>query len=205
MSGSWDASVKIWQAVPSTGLLSSVPEVEFFDHDTPIQCVAIDDSCQYVAAGAEDGRVCVWSVGKGGALLSQAHISSSGKAVSSVLWLQYGSACLLMCCSVDGNIKCMDMSFSVVASGQLGSGLLCIQCDPLGRCWAPSGLTVFSGFADGSIRLHSMVKGSFIELAKNVLVHQGGVTALSVSVDGELLVSGGEDGCIRVWQIKVSK
>lgn len=79
VSGSWDASVKVWGVSPSTGLLSSVPEAEFFDHDTPIQCVAVDATGRLVAAGAEDGRVCVWSVAKGGNLLVQRQISASGR------------------------------------------------------------------------------------------------------------------------------
>ena len=71
--------MKVWQVVSSTGLLSTVPEAEFFDHDTPIQCVAIDDSGKYVAAGAEDGRLCVWSTGNGGSLVFQRQISVTGK------------------------------------------------------------------------------------------------------------------------------
>lgn len=79
VSGSWDASVKVWKLAQSTGLLSSVPEVEFFDHDTPVQCVAMDDAGQLVAAGAEDGRLCIWAVGNGGLLVTQRQISAAGK------------------------------------------------------------------------------------------------------------------------------
>jgi WD40 repeat protein len=79
VSGSWDACVKVWKVALSTGLLSTVPEAEFFDHDTPVQCVSIDDSGKYVAAGAEDGRLCVWSMGGGGSLVFQRQISAAGK------------------------------------------------------------------------------------------------------------------------------
>jgi WD40 repeat protein len=125
--------------------------------------------------------------------------------VSDLQWVPYGTGSLLITCSSDGNIVCIDMtdsSYGLVASGQVDSGLRCIRCDPQGMAGSLSGLTIFAGFADGSIRLLSMQDGGFTDVDRHMMVHPGGVTALCISEKGDLLVSGGDDGCVRVWEIK---
>ena len=62
VSSCWDATVKLWSVNASTGLLEGAPDVELFDHDTPVQCIAVDSTCRYVVAGAEDGNVIVWGI-----------------------------------------------------------------------------------------------------------------------------------------------
>ena len=92
----------------------------------------------------------------------------------------------------------------MIASGQLDSGLKCIQCDPLGRLGGDVGLSVFAGFSDGSIRLFSMFSNSFVQICKHASVHAGGTNSLSISSNGAVLASGGEDGCVRVWELSTS-
>ena len=54
--------MKVWSVGTSTGLLEAAPDVELVDHDTPVQCTAIDGACRHVAAGAEDGSVILWTI-----------------------------------------------------------------------------------------------------------------------------------------------
>lgn len=205
-----------------------MPEAEFFDHDTPIQCVALDNSCRFVAAGAEDGRICVWSIEKGGNLLMQRQISSTGRysvcyyvfvcssnnsdissqhcrSISGLLWIQHGAKYLLLCSAIDGNLVCFDVSqvaCDVISRGFLDGGLKCIQCDPLGRAGGDASLGIFAGYADGSLRVLSMLRGAFVEIDRHPQVHQSGINSLCVCQTGNVLVTGGEDGYIRVWKIE---
>lgn len=113
----------------------------------------------------------------------------------------------MIACSSDGNIVCIDAAnstFSLAASGQLEPGLRCVAYDPLGKAGSAGGLTIFAGFSDGSLRLISMFDGIFTEVERHKAVHPGGVNALCVSENGDLLISGGEDGSVRVWEIKSS-
>jgi WD40 repeat protein len=60
ISGSWDASVKIWKVSADGTSHDSV--LELFEHESPVVSVAINDACTYLAAGAEDGNLVVWAV-----------------------------------------------------------------------------------------------------------------------------------------------
>ena len=63
----------------------------------------------------------------------------------------------------------------------------------------PDGNTLVSSGYDGTIRLWDLATGR--ELRK-LLGHEGSVTALALSGDGRLLVSGGgSDRTVRVWQL----
>lgn len=60
VSGSWDASVKIWKVSADGTAHDSV--LELFEHESPVVSVAINEACTYIAAGAEDGNLVVWAV-----------------------------------------------------------------------------------------------------------------------------------------------
>lgn len=63
LSGSLDATVKLWAVKSSTSnMLSAGPTAEFADHEYPITCVAINSKGDYGAAGAEDGLLVVWNL-----------------------------------------------------------------------------------------------------------------------------------------------
>lgn len=38
------------------------PVAEFFDHESPVHCVCIDEFATLAAAGADDGTVIVWDL-----------------------------------------------------------------------------------------------------------------------------------------------
>ncbi len=54
ISGSWDATVKVWQFKGNS--LNRLPLAEFTDHDTEIHCVDVDTQCTVAASGAADGE-----------------------------------------------------------------------------------------------------------------------------------------------------
>lgn len=63
LSGSLDATVKLWAVKSSTSnMLSAGPTAEFADHEYPITAVAVTSKGDYGAAGAEDGLLVVWNL-----------------------------------------------------------------------------------------------------------------------------------------------
>jgi WD40 repeat protein len=68
------------------------------------------------------------------------------------------------------------------------------------RCFTPwlGGDNVISGGEDGLIRIHRIATGK--EIAR-WQAHDAAVTALALSPDETLLVSGARDGSIRVWNL----
>uniref|UniRef100_A0A7S3LVG9 Cilia- and flagella-associated protein 52 n=1 Tax=Palpitomonas bilix TaxID=652834 RepID=A0A7S3LVG9_9EUKA len=61
------------------------------------------------------------------------------------------------------------------------------------------GGSIVSGWSDGKIRAFGPQSGA--ELYSINDAHQGGVTALACTSDNERLISGGEDGQVRVWKV----
>lgn len=78
LSGSLDASVKLWGLKPgASNIFSPGPVTEFSEHDYPVHCVAISGEGDYGAAGAEDGTLTIWDLN---AQITQAtHHCSEGK------------------------------------------------------------------------------------------------------------------------------
>jgi len=97
---------------------------------------------------------------------------------------------------VDGTVRVWDVNtYSVTAKGSCQTAK---TGAPL--CLAFSGEALFTGWKDGKLRMHDADQGEPMWTVDNV--HQNGVTALAVSHNKKFLVSGGENGDVRVWEIR---
>lgn len=124
VSGSWDATVKVWSACVSSGETVAIhrePLAELFDADSSIVSVSacsVSSSMNgggiVIAAGCADGSFCVWNVHSDGmqVLLHKELPSRRGAGpCSSIQWVRTGSG------SGDGILH-LFCSFS---SGKIGS------------------------------------------------------------------------------------
>mmetsp|Transcript_4395 Transcript_4395/g.12138 ORF Transcript_4395/g.12138 Transcript_4395/m.12138 type:complete len:1379 (-) Transcript_4395:1280-5416(-) len=103
VSGSWDATVKVWSACVSAGETVSIhrePLAELFDADSSISCVS---ACSVstpgagggivIAAGCADGSFCVWNIHSDGmqVILHKEPPSRRGAGpCSSIQWVRTG-------------------------------------------------------------------------------------------------------------------
>ena len=98
--------------------------------------------------------------------------------------------------SADGSVRVWDVnSYRVLSRGHCQ---VQITGEPI--CLDFTGEVLFSGWQDGKIRAHDAESGE--ELWAIAECHRGGVTALAVSNNRKFLVSGGEEGEVRVWEIR---
>ena len=70
-------------------------------------------------------------------------------------------------------------------------------------CLSASGNLIVSGWSDGKIRGFAPVSGS-LEFVIND-AHRQGVTAVAVTSDERLIVSGGGDGIVRTWTMSTGR
>lgn len=191
LSGSWDASVKLW-AMTTAGL-STVPAAEWFDCDASVMAVRLSADGALAAAGTEDGKLAVWSTASRELLLSCA-VSPSGRAVSCLCFLAAGRepAHLVVSGCGDGRLACFDLHGTLVAAARTGSGLRALTADKM---------AVFGVCEDGSIRVWAIAGGILKEYYRHACAHEGPATAIEVYSPKQIIVTGGENGTIRLWKI----
>ena len=98
--------------------------------------------------------------------------------------------------SADGTVRVWDVnSYRVLSKGFCQTK---ITGEP--QCLDFTGEVIFTGWQDGKIRAHDAESGE--ELWAISECHRGGCTALAVSNNRKFLVSGGEEGEVRVWEIR---
>jgi len=66
-------------------------------------------------------------------------------------------------------------------------------------CFSPDGKSIVSGWNDGKIRAFRPQTGTLIYAINDA--HRDGVTAITVTKDNRRIISGGEEGQVRVWAI----
>lgn len=114
ISGSWDATVKVWSASVSGGETVAIhrePLAELFDADSSVVCVAahsIPLGGIVIAAGCTDGCFCVWNVHCDGVQVL-IHSESARKG--------NGQCSVVKCASVGGKVHI----FAAYSDGRLAS------------------------------------------------------------------------------------
>lgn len=97
-------------------------------------------------------------------------------------------------CSEDGTVRMWDLSdYSVLCKGYCRDG-----GTPL--CIAFAMECLITGWSDGKIRTFDGETGELLWSLSDV--HRGGVTAIQVSHNQRFLMTGGEGGHVRIWDIK---
>lgn len=117
------------------------------------------------------------------------------EAVSGVAYAPDDSS-FFVTCSHDGTVRVWDVSdYSVSARGYCQTSIVGVP-----MCVAFTGEVIISGWRDGKMRAHDAENGELLWSIANA--HRGGVTALQVSHNRKFVVSGGEEGEVRVWEIR---
>ena len=103
----------------------------------------------------------------------------------------------LLCGSTDGTLACVDCTGRLFAATK-------VDCSIRTLCISQDGRAAFGGCEDGSIRVWAITDhgGALREIFRYPRAHDG--VCASLAIHKNLLVSGGDDGAIRIWRVLCS-
>ena len=204
LSGACDATMKIWEI--KNGNVSSKPSIEFYDIEGSVQCVHMDETMEYAACGVDEGLIYVWNISlksPASASITFTYQISIGESITCIKWLPYESGKIfysqgtfsdhkLVCASTDGTLLCVDSEGRLFAGTKVtDSAVLALESD---------GRTIFGGLSDSSLRGWIMSNGKFSEIYHFPRAHElSPITSLAM--DQDTIVTGADNGSIRVWTV----
>lgn len=171
-------------------LNSSLPGRTILRETAPIYSLASDAKQGLIAAADKDGKITVWSESKRTVIASL----STGEQGDSSLAFQPAGAKLIHE-SQDGTLYIWDISSGgkVLLAKQSSCGF-----NRPGVAWSPDS-TIIAASCGEDVSLWDVSTISPLGVLHG---HQGQITSLSFDSQGRTLASTGEDGTVRLWDVK---
>jgi tRNA A-37 threonylcarbamoyl transferase component Bud32 len=179
-SGSWDGTVKVWEALTGQQLLT------LQGHTGAVISVAFSPDGRRLASGNGDGPVKVWDTSTGQGLLT---LKGHTHLVDSVAYSPNGRR--VASASQDQTVKLWD--------AWTGQDLLTLKGH---RSWvnsvafSPDGRRVASASDDGMVKLWDAKTGRDLLTLKG---HTAPVTSVAYSPDGRRIASASDDQTVKLW------
>uniref|UniRef100_A0A8D8WJ65 Protein FAN n=1 Tax=Cacopsylla melanoneura TaxID=428564 RepID=A0A8D8WJ65_9HEMI len=188
ISGSWDCTVRVWKPKESWANMKPTNSlVSQLDLDNRIKCMAITKDNDQLAVGTEAGELIIWSLEDH--LITQQLSGEVGASVNGVAFSEDGRR--VISCGNNCILSVYDLTTGMQVCNQVfDEKLLCLA-------WA-GGSRIVLGGAQGTVYLFDLVH---VLLLKQVRVHRDAVLCVNVSEKGDVMVSGGEDHQLIIWEI----
>jgi WD40 repeat protein len=218
VSGSWDATVKVWSVTVANGETVSIdrePLAELFDADSPIVCVSAanvpNDGGVVIGAGCADGSFCVWNLHSDGVkvVIHKEQAKRGSGPCSVVKWSMMGGRLHLFTGFATGKVASFTLSSGAMRKVSAASVGVAVQC------LAYSENILLVGCADGGLRLIPTRDGAQFTTdlslwpAVNNKSSPGlssvGMSFVGNAADGSgkcVCCTGAEDGSVALFELK---
>ncbi|XP_072766799.1 protein FAN isoform X2 [Anoplolepis gracilipes] len=185
ISGSWDCTAKVWHGYTSG---SKIKPAECFiaqlDHDSKVTCISISRDDTMLVSGTEDGELCLWNMDS---YNLQATIKGHVCRINAVTFDKQCSR--VISCAEDKVLSIID----VRTNTQIYS--VSLESEPLTLTWIGTFLLI--GDKDGKLNVWNHQGAIFVS---QMQCHNGPICALAVIAESNLMITGGKDRKVIVWE-----
>ena len=189
-SGYADGIVKVWDLASEQCLWSIAAH-----HGSAASSLAFSPNGELLVSGGEDATIMVWQAASG------EHLSILSGHTDPVLSVAFNAEGLLASGSFDGTVKLWQV-------GHRGKASRCLSTlqGHTGWVWSvafgPDGLLA-SGSHDGVVKLWEISRGGEGgKCLRTLRGHSRVIHSVGLSPDGKILVSGGHNGNLRMWNTR---
>ncbi len=189
-SGSWDDSIRLWDASSGEELRRfrrGDPEPGADGHDGAVFSVAFSADGDYVLSGGEDHKIKMWDWRAGTCVGTLTGHSALVRDLA-----VFGDGIRLASSSTDHTVKIWD----VTEGGAVGLTLTGHEGAVAGVAFSPDGKTVASASQDGTVRLWDAYDG---ENRTSLDAGEGAVNWVAFSPDGSLLAAACWEKAVVLW------
>ena len=182
LSGSWDGTVKIWDAVTGKDIRT------LKGHDGAVFYACLSPDGTRIASGGDDKYVKIWDALTGSELKSL---------------IGHTDRILTMCFSPDSSLVASSgcdktiLIWDTVTGNEINT-LVGHEAEVSSVVFSPDGTQVLSGSVDNTIKLWDVITGSEITTLEG---HKKGVATVAFSPDGARIVSGGNENSLKIWDV----
>ncbi|CAL7951198.1 unnamed protein product [Xylocopa violacea] len=187
ISGSWDCTAKVWQSYKSGAKIKPAEYlIAQLDHDSKVTCISISGDEILLVSGTEDGEIFLWNMDT---YNLQFNVKAHTCKINAMVFDQKGKS--IISCSEDKVLNIIDVHTSTQIYRTT------IEHEPLTLTWFKTFLLI--GDNSGNINVWNGQGGIFIT---QIHCHDGPINALTVSTENNIVLSGGKDRKIIVWDCK---
>ena len=205
-TGSWDKTARVWDLM-SPDPNSTVRVLRGHQDLINANCVAMNSASRWLITGSNDKTARVWDLASSEPNTTCRILNGHTEPINCLLLAIEGSR--LITGSDDGTSRVWDLSVDDPATTARvlrghESPIRCLSLNHDGR-WLVTGSGSYLNSKDNTARIWDLSSTDPAATARILRGHAESINCLSLSSDGDWLVTASNDGTARVWELRLER